>query len=718
MSSLRTICLAVSAIAVLPWAPPLTAQSADTTVSRDTVYLTPIAVTATRAPKDVFLTPLPVEVLDRTDIRMRAPNTVADLFRGHAGLDVTGVGLNQVRPVIRGQRGQRILLLADGQRMNNSRRQQNFGEIPGLIDVATVDRVEVVRGPGSVLYGSDAIGGVVNVITRGPTLEGLHGSAGLRYSGADDQERAFGSVGGRFGRWGVELMGAVRAARDYDAPAGQFGEIELAEPTRVRDTGGEDWSLAAYLGYQISRNHEVFTRFERYAADTAGFGYIDPAAYDPGAPTIRITYPEQTFNKLSAGYRAGSLGSALADRLEVFGYVQDNERRLNLDVFVPTGPPGTGIDIDQRNWTDLRTLGARIEAYKKATPMLGLTYGVDVFRDRSENSDSNTTTFVNMGPVPPSTDTVPTVPNATYTSAGVFVQGDLTLSSRLSLMLGARYQHVQAETRPTPGVTAPLTEALDRTVVGAASGVYRLSQSVSLVGTVGRAFRSPNLVERFYNGPTPEGIAYQSPNPDLRAETSLNVDLGVRVRTGRVYAEGFVFQNDIRDGVRIEPTGGTVGPLPEYRNVNVDHLRFRGVELSARVQGPAGFSVSGAFTHLDSEDVRDESNPVGETFSTSYRAALRYDDVRDRFFAEYELRGNGDRKDVLPGTNPVGAALPGFTVHSVRAGVTLFRRGLHTQRLGVTVRNLTDGLYAEFANVGFFRPETGRTLLVTYDVAF
>ena len=135
--------------------PSLAAQARpDTAASRDTVYLTPIAVTATRSPKDVFLTPVPVDVLDRRDIRTRAPNNVADLFRGLAGLDVSGVGLTQVRPIIRGQRGQRILLLADGQRLNNSRRQQDFGEVPALVDVAAIERVEVVRGPASVLYGS------------------------------------------------------------------------------------------------------------------------------------------------------------------------------------------------------------------------------------------------------------------------------------------------------------------------------------------------------------------------------------------------------------------------------------------------------------------------------------------------------------------------------------------------------------------------------------
>jgi hemoglobin/transferrin/lactoferrin receptor protein len=700
-------------------ASPLAAQARpDTAGARDTVYLTPIAVTATRSPKDVFLTPVPVSVLDRADIRARAPNSVGDLFRGQAGLDVSGVGLSQVRPIIRGQRGQRILLLADGQRLNNSRRQQDFGEIPALVDVAGVERVEIVRGPASVLYGSDAIGGVVNVITHSPETPGLHGSGGLRYSAADDQERAYASAGGRFGRWAVQAGAALRGSRDYDAPAGSFGNITLADPTRVNDTGGSDWSMNAYLGYRLSENHELFARLDRYDADTAGFGYVDPAAYSPGDPRIRITYPEQTFTKVGFGYRAAALGSVLADRLEVLAYVQSNNRRLDLDVRIPTGPPGAGIEIDQRNWTDLRTVGARIEAKKLATPALALTYGVDAFRDRSQNTDSSATRFVNMGPIPESVDTTPTVPNATYTSAGAFAQGDLAVAPRFSLILGARYQYVQAATEPTPNVSAPPTTSTDQAVVGAASGVYRLSESVSLIGTVGRAFRSPNLVERFFNGVTPEGIAYQSPNPDLKPETSLNVDLGLRVRHGRVYAEGFVFQNDIRDGIRIAATGDTVNGLPEYQNTNVDHLRFRGVELSGRVRGPAGLSVTGMFTHLDSEDVLDPSNPVGETFSTSYRAALRYDEARDRFFVEYELRGNGDRKDVLPGSNPVGSTLPSFLVHNARAGVTVLRRGLHTQRIGVAVLNIGDELYAEFTNVSFFRPETGRSLLVTYDVTF
>lgn len=708
----------LAVLLVAPLAAAAQQAAADTTHPRDTVTLTPVAVTATRSPKDVFVTPAPVAVFDRGDIRARAPNTVADLFRGQTGLDVSGVGLSQVRPVIRGQRGQRILLLADGLRLNNSRRQQDFGEIPGLLDVSTVDRVEVVRGPASVLYGSDAIGGVINIITRSPEQSGLHGSGGVRYSSADGQQRVYGTAAGRFGRWGVLLGAAARSADDYDAPKGDYGNITLANDTRVRDTRGGDWSADAYVGYHIRDGQEVFARYERYRADTAGFGYVDPAAYAPGDPTIQIRYPWQVFSKLSTGIRAAGLRLPFADRAEATLYRQENDRRLDFGIVIPAGP-GSEIDIDQTNRADLVTYGLRAELKKLLGTGVVVTYGVDYFHDRSENTDNSVTTFVFPGPpIPPLVDSVPQVPNATYRSTGVFAQTDWSVRPRLSLLLGARYQHVRAATRPTSNYTQPTVRSTDQTVVGAASAVYRLADAVSVVGTVGRAFRSPNLVERFFDGATPEGLGYQSPNPDLRAETNVNVDLGVRVRTARAFAEAFVFQNDIHNGIRISPTGDTVQGLPEYQNVNVEKLRFRGVELNGLVRVGAGFTVGAGASWLDSKNVLDPSNPVGDTYSSSYRGTVRYDHPSDRIFAEYELRAAGDRKDVLPGTNPVGATLPGFTVHALRAGVVVVRSGPHRQRVGVGVTNLANALYAEFTNVSFFRPEPGRSVFLTYDVTF
>jgi len=323
-----------------------------------------------------------------------------------------------------------------------------------------------------------------------------------------------------------------------------------------------------------------------------------------------------------------------------------------------------------------------------------------------------------LGPIPASQRSVPQVPNATFTSAGVFAQGDIQLTSRASVILGGRYQDVNAATRATTGIAGPLVSETDRTVVGSANALYRLTDALVLVGTVGRAFRSPNLVERFFNGLTPEGSAYQAPNPDLEAETSLNTDLGVRYAGGRLSLEGFVFRNDMHNGIRIAPRGDSLLRRAVYHNVNVDKLRFEGAELSGNVALPVGLSVRGGYTYLKSKDALNPNNPIGDSFSQRATGRVRYSGLGERLWAEYDVRHNWERRDVQLGTSPIGPVLPAFTTHGVRGGVTVFRRGGHVQRLGVAVTNLTNALYAEFPNASFFRPEPGRSVALSWDVIF
>lgn len=687
--------------------------------------ISPVVVTATLTEKTPFNVPQPVSVLTAVEIRERTPNNAADLLRHLPGVDVTGVGLTQVRPSIRGQRGQRILVLEDGMRLSNSRRQQSFGEIPALVDVSSLERVEIVRGPASVLYGTDAIGGVINMITARPTAEGLHGSGGYRYSSQDGQHNGLGSVVGRFGAWSFRAKGSYRSADSYRAPAGSFGDITLDSTTTVFDTGGDDYSLEGYLGYRVSRSSELYAKYERYDADTVGFGYVEPGSYAPDAPFIRILYPFQTFNKVTVGYRGSGLNLGIADRLDIVGYYQDNERRLSNDVFVSFGipqQPAAGVAARSFNDTDLETFGARLEATKLAGSNVMVTYGLDVFRDGSVNGDSSITTIVGFGPPQSTVSTVPLVPYANYLNAGGFVQADWRFTDRASVIVSGRYQHIRTATRETPGLTGPLQTRTHNTLVGAANLLYQVTPSVTLLGSVGRAFRAPNLVEQFFNGLTPEGAAYQVPNPDLRPETSLNVDLGARYRNRFLFVEAFWFRNEIRSGIRIDATGDSLNGLPSYWNVNVDRLRFTGLEVAADVVLPAGFTVGGSYTHLRTKDVLNENNPIGDSYGDKLVFDAGYRHPSGRFWVAYDFRHNGERKDSELsgpiGASPIGSVLPAFTVHSVRAGATLFRSGLLTHRVGVAVTNLTNALYAEFSNAAFFRPEARRGVTLTYGVSF
>lgn len=705
-------------------ASPDSAARADS-LRRRMTSLGQVTITATRTEKDVFDVPSAVSVIDSATMRRRLPNTPVDAFRDLPGLDVTGVGTNQMRPTIRGLGGQRILLLEDGLRLNNSRRQQDFGELPAITGISGIDRVEVVRGPASVLYGTDAIGGVVNIISAGLPSAGndaVHGWAGFRYSSADKQQTPSAGLEGRSGRLAFRASGAYRDTRSYEAPSGTFGGIDLANNVRVNDTGVRDYSYNANAGWDLGASQSVFARAEHYTARNAGFGYVanaDLGATD--APTIQITYPDQDVQRFSVGWRAIALHSPVADRAEVSTYLQDNRRHLDLDVFVPFGrglPPTAGVTSQQRNWTDMRTLGFRAEATKLVGGRMLMTYGADAFRDRSDNTDSSLTIVTGFGPPQTQVSTRPQVPNASFRSAGLFAQGDVRLVDRVSVIVGARVQDVLAKTRTTPQVTDPNLESKDRTAVGTANLLVHAAQGLNLIASVGRGFRSPNLVERFFQGPTPEGSGYQQRNLSLDPETSVNVDLGARWRRSGVFAEAFVFQNNVHDGIAIQATGDTVSRLPAYQNVNVDRLRFRGVELTAGARTFHTLDLTANFSRIQSKNVTDPNSPVGATFSRKLVFDAAWRPLANRVSLGYTLRHNGQQKDIVVGSNPVGATLPAFTVHDVRGEATLFDRGRNRTSLVVTVNNLTNELYAESANASFFRPEPRRSVSTAIVVGF
>ena len=721
---LAALATSIGATGAVGQAAPDTIPASPTSPTR--LYtLPPLNVTATRTVRDIFDTAAPVSVIDALSIRIRQPNTAADLLRDLPGLDVNGVGANQTRPVIRGQRGQRILLLEDGMRMNNSRRQQDFGELPAIIDVNDLERVEVVRGPASVLYGSDAVGGVINMITREIPTDVDHtvgGRVQYTYRDAGDQHRPNANIFARAGRFGMRVNSTFRDTDPYLAPAGTFGKIHLDRDVLVRDTGVRDGNVSALFEYRFPSRHRLFARVESYWANDTGFGFVSNDDLGvTGAPGIEIRYPDQNVNKLTFGYRGRGLGLAIADRLDVTGYRMDNQRQFTLDIFIPLeGPAGAGVVAANDNFTDVETLGLRVEAGKLLGSDVVLTYGVDLFRDHTVNTDHGLSGVVGFGPPQLENTDVPTVPNATYQSLGAFAQADMSIADRVSLIAGARFQDVRASTRATPGLEdVPASKTDDQTVVGAVNLLVEVFPYMNVVASVGRAFRAPNLVELFFNGPTPEGAGFQVRNPDLQAEKSLNVDLGLKYRREDVAFEAYYFRNEVTDGIRIAPTGEDVGPFPGFRNVNVDKLRFEGVEINGEVMPLAGVTVGGTYTYLDSKDVLNPNNPLGDTYSSKVTAKLSYRDPAGRFWGEYRVRHNGEQRDTQPGfLSLLGETLPAFTVHDARVGLRIFRFGHSEHSLQVSVENLTNRLYAEFSNASFFRPEPRRSVMLGWGVRF
>ncbi|MBK6487340.1 MAG: TonB-dependent receptor [Gemmatimonadetes bacterium] len=685
-----------------------------------------VTVTATRAPTDVRQVPAPVTVLDSASIRERAPNNAADLLREAPGVDVVGTGPNQGRPSIRGQRGQRILLLQDGLRLNNNRRQQDFGELPALVDVDQVERVEVVRGPSSVLYGSDAIGGVINLITRSPRIDGttrVRGNLGYRYAGAGEQQRGDGSVSVSRGAFALSAGGSLRNAGNYAVPGGSFGDLTLPDGINLNDSGVRDRSFNLHGAWRGADNSSAWIRHDRYEARDAGFGFVEPRILGDTSTRIKLTYPWQSVQKTTAGYNRSALGFPFADRVEVSLYTQGNDRDFDssVDVYIPAGPGRTAV-VNSRsfNTTDVRSSGLRLEA-AKVLSRVTFTYGVDAVRDDATATDSSYSRTTGFGPTPIiSSSTRPSLPDADMRNLGLFLQGDWRVHERFSVITGVRYHDVQARTRATAGLPDSVAglEANNSTTVYAVNGIYRLNDYVSAVATYGRGFRAPNLIERYFSGPSTDGTAIQVANPGLDAETSNNVDLGLRLHLNRFDAEWFYFRNSLRDGILTRPTGRTVGRQAEFQNINVERLRTNGHEVSVGVDLGQGVSVTSNYTKLETKNPDSPDIPVAGTYSSKLNAALGYRPRGGRYWAEGAVRHQGRQQDINLGTSPIGAVLPSFTVLNVRGGLRLATFAGRPQEIGLAVNNLGNALYAESANSAFVRPEPGRHVVLSVRTSF
>jgi outer membrane receptor protein involved in Fe transport len=706
---------------------PQQAQDSASVDAIPTFILNPINVTATRALKYLFFTAAPVSVVGSDQIVAERPNNAADMIRRLPGVDINGVGANQQRPTIRGQRGQRILLLEDGLRMNNSRRQADFGELPAIIDVNSLDRIEVVRGPASVLYGSDAIGGVVNMISsQTPALSGgdtFAGSANFSYRTSGEQLWPAVDLFGRQGRVGYRASASFRDTEDYRAASGTFGDITLTDEVSVFGSGVRDQNYGFLIDYAVGDDQQVYAKFDYYKAEDAGFGFVANEDLGlAGGVSIDIQYPDQTVAKLKAGYRALGLNLPVADRVDASLFTMNNERDFVFDVAIPFGAPGTGVFVNQQNFTDLQTFGLRLEAAKLVADRHVLTYGLDYYHDDSKNTDRSETVVIPFpgAPAVPMIEDTPTVPFSTYDKLGLFAQADLELGERAGLIVGARWQNFDAEPQATPGIDVLPENASANRMVVAANGLVEVAQGLNLVGTVGRGFRGPNLIELFFSGAVPEGNGFQIANPDLVPETSWNVDAGFKYRRANFAFEAFYFRTWLKDGIRITATGDTIGPFPAFQNVNVDRLTLQGIELLAEVQPVESVTLGATYTWLDGSDEEDdENNPISSTYSSRVTGEVTYREPSGRWWTQVQIRHNGEQKDAeFVIGSPIGEVLPSFTVMHVRGGVKLFDHGRTSHSLVLGVENLTDQLYAEFSNATFFRPAPKRALLVSWKTSF
>jgi hemoglobin/transferrin/lactoferrin receptor protein len=410
----------------------------------------------------------------------------------------------------------------------------------------------------------------------------------------------------------------------------------------------------------------------------------------------------------------------------VEAYGQDQEESFGTVLDLPpiaAGPFRLLIDTESERVSDVRTLGAGAHLGRDLGERTHLTYGMDFFRDDVVEVRRETTTTlrqpVNPGPPPSTTvavDSFPTTPNSSFSGLGAYVQAEVS-AARWTLIPGLRYDRFDIETerlaRPEGDLAA--TDDVEDALSASLGALLRLSENVQPTLTIGRAFRTPNIIERYFFGPGSQG-GLSVPNPDLRNETSLNVDAGVRLRWRAVLGSVTYYHNRIDDFITFVPGTfqgqPTFGGRPVSQVANVGEARIRGVEASAEV-GVTGDALAWTvFGNVSGGDGRDLT--TGDPLYVPPLKGvlgLRVGEAASRTSLGLTARMVG-RQDDLPENFEPSA---GFTVLDTHGTLDLARWMSWDATLRVGVENLLDKSYREPLNANL---SAARNLRVSLNVAF
>jgi len=667
------------------------------------VFEDQIVVTAGRqevASSDVAA---PITVITSEDIEMLQPEKMADLFKMIPGVEIQGEGPFRGIPVIRGLSSNRVLILVDGQRLNNARESTSFAGIqPALVNLAEVERIEVLRGPASVQYGSDAIGGVVNIITRQPNLGEqefkVHGNVSYEYGTASDSQQGQAMVRGAGKGMSFHLGASIQDVSNYKAASGAHEDERYESYTLADDTvPNSGMSQKNFDGsFSILTGDQGVFKVNAEVVRTSDIGF---PGFDPATSGIDISFPKFDRNKLGAAWESGPM--AFFDDLTISAWYQyvDKESIRNFDFGFFTSDSYTRSEID--------SIGFNAQGISTAG-INHLTYGIDFYQDTLHDTAVSESTFS-----PPSDDV--SVPDSTQRGLGLYIGDQISATSKLTFNVGLRGDTFSFVSKDDPRYIGEPFDVTDSALSGNLGVIYSITEHVNLTGLVARGFRTPNIQERSFTGLASTGDTWILQNPDLTSETSWNYEVGFKTRYDR-YSGGLnFFYNDLTNFIGLEflnPGDPGYEDCPPGLDCsqfqNIEKATIQGVELDLEVIFAKWWTVFGTFAYLEGDN-KTTGEPLASIPPWKVIAGIRYQ--RNSWWAEADGRYVGSQTR-LPADDPrFETGTEAFAVFDIRGGYD-FKFGLG---ILVSLENIFDELYNEPYNN---RPEPGMNLRATVRYRF
>lgn len=690
-------------------------ESADTSAAAPTadgVYAMPkVVVTATRTEEDSFTVPYSVSGVTPLDLERVMPRTTPEALRELPSVMLQKTSHGQASPYLRGFTGFRTLMLVDGIRLNNSTFRDGPNQYWSTVDALSLDHLEVVRGPGSVLYGSDAIGGTVNAIGKGRADigEGFDWEAGAlyRYGSAEDSHTGRPEAGARFGdTLGVHLGGSIK----------EYGDLEGGSEVGTQPhTGYSEWDIDARADYHVAPGsrlvygHQTVRLDDAWRTHSTVYG-VRWEGTTPGSDRQRVFDQARDLDYLQ--YHAGDLeGFVDAMHFSVSRHYQGEiEDRIRAN------------QARQVQTVDVNTLGLSAQL-ESLSPVGRWVYGAEYYRDwvdstyEGYDAAGNLTTVRVQGPV---------ADDATYDLVGMYVEDQIGLfEERLRVNVGGRYTHAGVDANrvrdPVTGQTIGITDSWN-SLVGSGRVLYSVDDAdrVAFYAGASQGFRAPNLSDLTR---WDADWGQEIPTPGVNPEHYLSIEGGGRVRFRWVEAEAVYFHTLFDDMIVRVPTGEMAGTTPIVTKENSGEGYIHGVELTLSVRPHRDWTLWGNATwmrgELDTPVVAggpEVTEPVSRLMPGTVNAGLRWRHPNGRFWAELaasfaELQDRLASNDKLDTQRIPPGGTPGYDVYHLRLGWVPCRNAT----LSAAIENLTD---ADYRIHGSGVNEPGLNLVVSAALRF
>lgn len=610
-----------------------------------------VEVTATRGSIDTDMSPASSAVVLRDELERRDVTSVDQALTPVEGVYAyrqRGLADNEAGVGMRGFSGRgggqsRVLILLDGQPLNNSYTGAvNWTAVP----LGEVDRVEVVRGPFSSLYGGNAMGGVVNILTRPIerrsaelyTQVGTHNTWTYSLRGGT---RLFERLGVGFSYEGQRTGGypaqeVLRPATDSTAAGG----IPVAGPARYLTRTGtvnygvglrgdnhyERYGLRARTEYTFGPQTFGSFQFVRQANDygwgpyTTWIRTADGQSLDSGAVVFqdegvgkRLTVAPSNYLGVVGGGSSNLYQTQLLRSTTSRGQWRFQGGVLDAPLD-RSSSPGTTATLDGGPGTFTGQSNRGVFVNGQWSTALGSTHGItvgsDLRHDQAAITVFPTTDYLAIGSASPRD----TFSSGKAVTTAAYAQDQVAFSDNLQLTLGARLDYWRTyggESQPAANLgTVPFDSRADRGLTGKVALVYRVAPGSVLRTSVGTSFRSPSVFDLYRDLRLSSGQLLLG-NPALEPERLTSWEGGLRQDLGgAVSIEAAYYENRVRDLIQrsidliADPTGLT------SRHVNAGQARTRGVELGVTLRPSPWLTAKPTYTFTDAEIVRNDAAPA------------------------------------------------------------------------------------------------------------